>query len=90
MPELVVAIENPVGLHARPAATFVKTSQQFASKITVANLTKASNPVDAKSILGVLTLAVAKGHTIQINAEGEDAVEALQALKELIDNNFGE
>jgi phosphocarrier protein HPr len=87
MPEIAVIVRNKVGLHARPAALFVQTAQQFVSDITVANKDHRAN---AKSILNVLTLGANQGAEIVIQAEGEDAESALDALKSLVDANFGE
>ncbi len=90
MEKIRLTVNHPVGLHARPAAQFVKTANSYQADISVANVTKESNPVDAKSILGVLTLGVHQGYEIEIKAEGSDASQALQALKSLVENNFGE
>jgi phosphotransferase system HPr (HPr) family protein len=90
MKSIKLTINHPVGLHARPAARFVQTSSAYKSKITVSNLTKGSAPVDAKSILMVLTLGVHQGYEIEIQADGEDENEALAALKALVEDNFGE
>jgi phosphocarrier protein HPr len=69
------------GLHARPAAQFVKTARQFSSAIVVIKDGKEAN---AKSSLKVMTLGAKKGDTITIRAEGEDAGEAVDALVDLI------
>jgi len=87
MPEITITVEHEVGLHARPAAMFVQTSKEFGSDIRVTHGERSAN---AKSILGVLTLGANKGAVINIRAEGEDADDALAALKALIDDNFGE
>lgn len=87
---LKIKVEHPAGLHARPASMFVKTANTFSSNIFVQNLNDMSDPVNAKSILSVLTLGVSQNHEIEIVADGEDAEEAVNALKNLIDNNFGE
>jgi phosphocarrier protein HPr len=87
MPEVAVIVQNKVGLHARPAALFVQTAQQFASDISV---THKDHHANAKSILNVLTLGANQGAEIVIQAEGEDAESALDALKSLVDTNFGE
>jgi phosphotransferase system HPr (HPr) family protein len=87
MPEITVTVEHEVGLHARPASVFVQTSKEFASDIRVTHGERTAN---AKSILGVLTLGANQGAVITIHAEGEDADDALAALKALIDDNFGE
>ena len=83
MNTLRLTVNHPVGLHARPAARFVQAASAFKSKITVTNATKGSDPVDA-------TLGVHQGFEIVIQAEGEDEHEALEALKALVDDNFGE
>ena len=87
---LKIKVEHPSGLHARPASLFVKTANTFSSNIIVQNLNDMSDPVNAKSILSILTLGVSQNHEIEIVAEGEDADEAVNALKDLIDNNFGQ
>lgn len=87
MPEITLNIKNKVGLHARPAALFVKTASQYKSIITVKNSARSAN---AKSILSILALGVESGTEIKIIAEGEDAEMALKALEELNQNNFGE
>jgi phosphocarrier protein HPr len=85
-----ILVTHPVGLHARPAAEFVKAAGKFSCNITVSNLTTAGKTVNAKSILNVLTLGVQQGHTIRIETDGEKEVEAMTALKDLIQANFGE
>jgi phosphocarrier protein HPr len=87
MPEIKIEITNEVGLHARPAALFVQTANKFKSIITVKNGDVLAN---AKSILKVLTLGAGNGAVITIIAEGEDAEQALKALKDLLVINFGE
>lgn len=88
MPQIKVTVQHEVGLHARPAAQFVQLAASFPCSISVFNVTAESAPADAKSILGVLTLGVNQGHVIGIEAEGEQADEALAALQELVENNF--
>lgn len=85
-----VQVHNPSGLHARPAATFVKAAAGFRSDIRVANLTTGSQPVTAKSIIGVLSLGVQRGHSIRLQLEGEDEVAAAVALRELVEAGLGE
>jgi phosphocarrier protein HPr len=85
-----IKVTHPVGLHARPAAEFVKTAGKFPCNITICNLTTTGKTVNAKSILSVLTLGVQQGHTIRIETDGEKEGEAMAALKDLIVNNFGE
>ena len=90
MPSIEIVVTHEVGLHARPAATLVKTAAGFPCEVKVTNQTGGSPPVNAKSILGVLSIGVHQDHTIEIEAEGEKSQEALQALKQLIQDNFGE
>jgi phosphotransferase system HPr (HPr) family protein len=85
-----IVVQHKVGLHARPAAMFVKTANQYTSNITVENLCNQTGPVNAKSILGILSSGVEMDHQIQITAEGKDEEQALAALCELIETNFGE
>jgi phosphocarrier protein HPr len=72
------------GLHARPAAQFVKTAKGFSSEIVVVKGDKEAN---AKSSMKIMTLAAKKGDEIVIRAEGEDAEEAVEALADLISEN---
>ncbi|MGB9801198.1 MAG: HPr family phosphocarrier protein [Thermanaerothrix sp.] len=88
MPSLIITITNPEGLHARPAALFVKVANKFPCMIELRHLSKNKPPVNAKSILGVLTLGVNQGDIIEIITNGEKAQEALNVLKELIESNF--
>lgn len=90
MPSLTITIANPVGLHARPAALFVKTAKEFPCTITIQNLTSNKPRANAKSPLSVISQAVNQGHQILIEAEGERAEDALAALQKLIESNFGE
>jgi len=85
--EIALTIRHEVGLHARPAALFVKTANRCKSRITVE---KDGQEVNAKSILSVLTLGVGQGAVVTIRAEGEDEMEAIEALRELVMSNFGE
>lgn len=90
MVESKLTVRHKVGLHARPAAIFVQTANKFSSSIKVQNVTTNGKVVDAKSIIMVLTLGVMKDHEIHLQAEGADEVQALVALRSLIENNFGE
>ncbi len=82
-----ITIKNEVGLHARPATYFIQKANEFKSGIWVE---KEERRVNAKSLLGVLSLGIVKGTTITIIADGADETEAVEALATLIDNNFGE
>lgn len=87
MPSTTLTVRNEVGLHARPAALFVQTAKQFDSDIQVVHDETEAN---AKSILAVLALGVRQGAVITVKSEGQDADEALGALSELVESNFGE
>jgi len=87
MPEITLTIKNKVGLHARPAALFVREAARFKSAITVRNGEKQAN---AKSILNIIALEANPGSVITVRAEGEDAEAALHALSTLNDTNYGE
>ena len=88
--EIQLTVQNQLGIHARPAAQFVTTAAQFQSQITVQNLTTNSNRASAKSINQVITLGVLQGHQIAVTAAGSDAEQALDALRQLVADNFGE
>jgi phosphocarrier protein HPr len=82
-----VVIMNRYGLHARPAAEFVKLASQFRATIMVR---KDDLEVNGKSIMGMMMLAAECGSEIAIRADGADAAEALDALAELVTSRFGE
>ncbi|PLX69685.1 MAG: HPr family phosphocarrier protein [Denitrovibrio sp.] len=82
-----VDIINELGMHARAAGAFVKTSEKFKSDIKVS---KDGMDVNGKSIMGLMMLAASKGSSIILNISGEDEEDAFNALKELINNRFGE
>jgi phosphocarrier protein HPr len=90
MPSVDVPVMHKVGLHARPASLFVKQAAKFPCTISVSNLSGDGKSVNAKSILSVLTLGVQQGHVVRIEAAGEQAEAAVQALEKLIHDNFGE
>jgi phosphotransferase system HPr (HPr) family protein len=83
-------VAHSAGLHARPAAMFVKTCNSFPCDIKVQNVTNNSIVVNAKSVLSVLILGVDQGHEILVTADGKQEQEALAAIKKLIDSNFGD
>lgn len=87
MTELDVQIVNRLGLHARAAARLVHAANRYKSRITVS---RGDSRVDGKSILGLLTLAAAKGTRLRLAAQGEDEREALDELARLIRERFGE
>ncbi|PKO16298.1 MAG: HPr family phosphocarrier protein [Chloroflexi bacterium HGW-Chloroflexi-10] len=88
MQTLTIAIQAAEGLHARPAHLFCSTTAKYKSDLKIRNVTTNSKVVNAKSILLVLTLGVESGHEVEINATGEDEVEAIQALRDLISQDF--
>ena len=85
-----VVVHSKIGLHARPAALFIKTAGGFSSRITVENLTRGMKPVNAKSILSVLSAGVRMDDQIRITADGADEEAAIAALADLVHSNFGE
>jgi len=87
---LELSVRNPSGLHARPAAVFVRAACEFRSDIRVANVTTGSAPVTAKSIIGVLGLGVQRGHTIRLEVDGEDEGTAAEALRNLVEEGLEE
>ena len=87
MPSKELTISNKLGIHARPAAQFVKMASQFDSEIRVE---KDGEEVDGKSIMGLMMLAAGHGSILTLNAEGADAEEALNALEALVIRNFEE
>ncbi len=82
-----VQVGNIYGLHARPAAEFVKLANTFKSEIWVS---KDGLEVNGKSIMGVMMLAAERGSTIEIRAKGDDAERAVEALVRLVAVGFGE
>ena len=87
MPSAEATIVNKLGLHARASAKLTQVASGFQSEIW---LTRSGRRVNAKSIMGVMMLAAAKGSVIQVDAEGADADAALGALLRLIQEKFGE
>ena len=82
-----VIVNNQVGLHARPATFFIQKANEYRARIWIE---RDERKVNAKSLLGVLSLGVVKGGEINIIAEGEDAAEAVAGLVALVEANFGE
>ena len=80
-----VLVENQVGLHARPATFFIQKANEFKASIWVE---KEERRVNAKSLLGVLSLGIVGGTTIQILADGADEEEAVDSLVELVKSGF--
>ena len=82
-----VTIQNNVGLHARPATFFIQKANSYKSSIWVE---KEDRRVNAKSLLGVLSLGIIKGMTITLIADGSDEADALEGLVTLIETGFSE
>ena len=82
-----VIVNNQVGLHARPATFFIQKANEFKCTIWVE---KEERKINAKSLLGVLSLGVTKGTEITLIADGADEEQALLALEDLINSNFAE
>ncbi len=83
--ERTVTVTNPHGLHARPAACFVKTAMEFESEITV---TCGDRVCNGKSLLSILYLGVDKGSAVTVSAEGEDEAQALDALEPILQGHY--
>ena len=82
-----VTVNNQVGLHARPATFFIQKANEFRSSIWIE---KDERRINAKSLLGVLSLGIIKGTSMDIAADGPDEQEAVEALEELINTNFSD
>ena len=82
-----VIVNNQVGLHARPATFFIQRANEFKSSIWIE---KEARKVNAKSLLGVLSLGITKGTQINILADGADEQDAVSSLVELVESNFAE
>jgi phosphocarrier protein len=87
MTEHVVTVSNRAGVHARPAAILVQTTKNFICNIY---FEKDQNRINAKSIMGVITLGAAYGTQIRITAEGEDEEEAVKTIIHLFESKFEE
>jgi len=83
-------VDNPLGLHARPAARLVRTAGAFDADVRVTNLTNGRGPASARSLSAVATLGVLQGHEIEVSASGPQAAEVLRAIEELAAAGFGD
>ena len=103
MQRLTLDITNRLGLHARAAAKLVKLANSFRCDVRLARVESNANqaspgacehappgPVDAKNIFGILLLAASKGALVEVITEGADEIEAMEAVRKLIENKFGE
>ena len=82
-----IVVQNQVGLHARPATFFIQKANEFTSSIWIA---KDERKVNAKSLLGVLSLGITRGTSVSITADGADEEAAIEALTSLVASNFAE
>ncbi|MBQ3886179.1 MAG: HPr family phosphocarrier protein [Ruminococcus sp.] len=82
-----VMVKNQVGLHARPATFFIQKANEFKSSIWIE---KEERRVNAKSLLGILSLGIVGGTTVKVIADGADEKAAVDALIELVDSGFSE
>ena len=82
-----VVVKNTLGIHARPAAALARRASEFQSEIYI---TFMDNRVNAKSIMGLLTLGAGRGSRLVASCTGPDAQEALAAVKEVFETGFGE
>jgi len=87
MPTCELTIPNKEGLHARPAAKFVKVANEFSSEIWVQ---KDDEEINGKSIMGLMMLAASQGTVIEVSAEGADAEQAIEKLSALVNGGFEE
>jgi len=87
MKKIDITITNELGIHARPAGMIANTSSRFASDI---KLVKDGMEVNAKSIMGIMTLAAGKGSVIEVTAKGKDEGEAVAAIADLFARKFDE
>lgn len=87
MQELKLKITNPDGLHARPAAMFVKVASKYSSDLEIQTSEKVAN---GKSIIGIMSLGAFYGEEITLIADGPDERELLEDMKKLFENNFQE
>jgi len=82
-----VEVKNRLGLHLRAASTLAQTVNRFKSAVT---LTRGKNQVSARSVTGLMMLGAAQGTKLKVRVEGEDAAEAMTAVKRVFDERFGE
>jgi len=87
VPSIDIAVINKLGLHARASAKLTQLASRFRSEIHIARGTRR---VNAKSIMGVMMLAAGIGTKVTVDAEGEDAQEALDQIRALFEQKFGE
>lgn len=90
MRSVEIVVRNPSGLHARPATLFTQKAAEFGARVTIENLDRGKGPVDAKSILLLLTAGVSRDQRIRLTADGPDEDAAIAALVALVESGLGE
>lgn len=85
-----VVVTHRDGLHARPATMFAKAASAFTATVSLANLTRGTEPINAKSLLHILAAGIQRDDRLRITADGTDENAAVEALCHLIITNFGE
>lgn len=86
----IVMVVNPTGLHARPAATLATEAAKFVSKIEVRNASRDGDFKDAKSMIAIMTSGITQNDKVELRAEGDDEIDAVDTLVALIEGGFGE
>lgn len=87
MAEKLLTVRNRAGIHARPAALIAQTANKFAAEVL---MEKDGTVINAKSIMGVITMAAGYNTTLKVKADGPDATQAIEALSALFENKFEE
>jgi len=82
-----IVVQNQVGLHARPATFFIQKANEFSASIWIS---KDERKVNAKSLLGVLSLGITRGTAVTLTADGADEEAAIEGLANLVESNFAE
>ncbi|WP_033159952.1 HPr family phosphocarrier protein [Mycoplasmoides alvi] len=85
MKSITVIIQDPAGLHARPATLLVKAASQYKSKLEIKN--SSNSTANPKSIISLLSLGVKQGETIEIIADGEDEMDAITGIQKALEEN---
>lgn len=86
----IVMVVNPTGLHARPAATLATEAAKFVSKIEARNASRDGDFKDAKSMIAIMTSGITQNDKVELRAEGDDEIAAVDTLVALIEGGFGE
>ncbi|MEN9935319.1 MAG: hypothetical protein RLZZ387_1898 [Chloroflexota bacterium] len=87
MVEATLVIQDPQGLHSRPAADFYRKTREFKSRVTVQNLSRPNSPEVPVSLFNLLQIGAARGHELRVRAVGEDECDAIHALASLVEQH---